>query len=238
MRARVAAQNWSALSEQELPAKKGQFWASLSPIPALGEVGWATTSAKVSQIALLEARTPAPVFRVIFVSMKIALAFILTALLAAPNIVLAQHKLDADGKQAMPYVKIAADVARNVQQDSLNNFLAIFISYRDSDQALQDDDLAPFMKVKKAKPVSFWSTVCFFSTKKDTAICIYFDEKRPFGVVALKAGPNGKLGDPADAYREVSRDMLAKNEHKLSFQEVTVQTDTGAGLTGFRVTAQ
>jgi hypothetical protein len=172
--------------------------------------------------------------------MKIALAFIflLAATLAAPQVVLAQHKLDADGKQALPFVKIAADVARNVQQDSLNNFVAIYISYRDSDQALQDDDLAPFMKIKKAKPVSFRSTVCFFSAKKDVGICVYFDEKKPFGVVALKAGPNGKLGDPASAYREVSRDMLAKNEHRLNFQEITVQTDTGSGLTGFQVTAQ
>jgi hypothetical protein len=170
--------------------------------------------------------------------MRIAFAFILVTFLAAPRAGVAQHKLDADGKQALPYVKLAADVARSVQQDSLNNFVAIFISYRDSDQALQDDDLAPFLKLKEAKPVSFWSTVCFFSAKKDTAICVYFDEKRPFGVVAVKAGPNGKLTDPAGAYKTVSRDMLAKNEHKLDFQEITIQTDTGAGLTGFHVSTQ
>jgi len=163
---------------------------------------------------------------------------VLAALLIIPRPVLGQHKLDADGKQALPYVKIAADVARNVQPDSLNNFVAIFIAYRDSDQALQDDDLAPFMKIKKAPPAGFWSSVCFFSAKKDSAISVYFDGKRPFGVVAVKAGPNGKLGDPAASYREVSQDMLAKNEHKLNFEEIIVQTDTGSGLTGFRVTAQ
>lgn len=169
---------------------------------------------------------------------KTQLAFVLAALLIAPSVALGQHKLDADGKQALPYVKLAADIARNVQQDSLNNFLAIFISYRDSGQALQDEDLAPFMKIKKAQPVSFWSSVCFFSVKKDAAICVYFDEKRPFGVVAVKAGPNGKLADPATAYRTLSRDMLVKNEQKLSFDEIAIQTDTGAGLTGFRLTAQ
>lgn len=161
----------------------------------------------------------------------------LAALSIAP-VLMGQQKLDGDGKAALPYVKIAADVARNVQKDSLNNFLAIFISYRDSDQALQDDDLAPFMKIKKAEPMSYWSSVCFFSTKKDTAICVYFDEKRPFGVVAVKAGPDGKMGDVAAAYRAVSKDMLAKNEHKLSLQEIIVHTDTGAGLTGFQVTIQ
>lgn len=169
--------------------------------------------------------------------MKIAFIFILAALSIVP-VLMGQRKLDDDGKQALPYVKIAADVARNVQKDSLNNFLAIFISYRDSDQALQDDDLAPFMKIKKAEPMSYWSSVCFFSAKKDTAICVYFDEKRPFGVVAVKAGPDGKMGDVAAAYRAVSKDMLAKNEHKLSLQEIIVHTDTGAGLTGFQVTAE
>ena len=172
------------------------------------------------------------------VSMKIAFAMVLAALLIIPRPVLGQHKLDQDGKQALPYVKIAADIARNVQPDSLNNFVAIFMSYRDSDQALQDDDLAPFMKIKKAPPVGFWSSVCFFSAKKDSAICVYFDQKRPFGVVAIKAGPNGKLGDPAASYREVSQDMLARNEHKLNFEETIIQTDTGSGLTGFRVTTQ
>src|SRR5215471_10384277 len=116
--------------------------------------------------------------------MKILLAFALATLLTAPRAALGQHKLDEDGKQALPYVKIAADVARNVQQDSLNNFVAIFISYRDSDTALQDDDLAPFLKIKKAEPVSYWSSVCFFSAKKDAAICVYFSEKKPFGVVS------------------------------------------------------
>ena len=166
------------------------------------------------------------------------MAIALAAWVIVPNILLGQHKLDADGKAALPYVKIAADIAHNVQPASLNNFVAIYISYRDSDQALQDDDLAPFMKIKKAEPVSYWSSVCFFSPKKDAVICVYFDEKKPFGVIAVKAGPDGKLGNPAGAFRAVSGDMLAKNAQRLSFQETSVQTDTGAGLTAFKVTVQ
>jgi hypothetical protein len=172
------------------------------------------------------------------VLVKTTFPIVLAALLMAPSVALGQHKLDADGKEALPYVKIAADVARNVQENSLNNYLAIFITYRDSDQARQDDDLAPFFKIKQAEPTSYWSTVCFFSAKKDAAICVYFDDKKPFGVTAVKAGPNGKLGDAAASYRKVSPEMLAKNDHKLNFEETLIQTDTGAGLTGFRVSAQ
>jgi len=171
-------------------------------------------------------------------SVKIAITFTFVLLLVGSAPVQAQHKLDADGKQALPYVKIAADVAGNVQQNSLNNFTAVFISYRDSDQAKQDDDLAPFMTIKQAEPAGGRSTVCLFSAKKDSAICVYFSEKKPFGIVAAKAGPNGKLADIAAGYRPVSPDMLARSERKVHFEEITVTTDTGAGLTGFHITTE
>jgi hypothetical protein len=170
------------------------------------------------------------------VSVKIALGFIFAALLIASQAAQAQHKLDADGKEALPYVKMAADIALNIQQGSLNNFLAVFVSYRDSDQAAKDGDLGQFMKIKQAVPHGGWSAVCLFSSKKDSAVCVYFEEKTPFGVAAVKAGADGKLGDAAAAYQHVTRDMRAKNEQKLNFAETTVTTDYGAGLTAFQIT--
>jgi hypothetical protein len=170
--------------------------------------------------------------------MRIALTFALTAILMAESAAQGHNKLDPDGKQALPYVKVAAEIAGNVQQGSLNNFLAVFISYRDSDQAARDGDLGPFMKIKQAEPAGGRSTVCLFSSKKDSAICVYFDEKKPFGVVAVKAGENGKFGEVSDSYKRVTQDMRKKSEQKLNFLENTVTTDYGAGLTGFQITAQ
>lgn len=149
-----------------------------------------------------------------------------------------QTKLDPDGKEAIPYVKMAAEIALNAQQPSLNNFLAVYVSYRDSDQAAKDGDLGPFMKIKQAEPHGGWSAVCLFSPKKDAATCVYFDGKSPFGVTSVKAGGDGKLGDAAAGYKRVTRDMRTKNEQKLSFTETTVTTDYGAGLTGFQIATQ
>lgn len=149
-----------------------------------------------------------------------------------------QHKLSPDGKEAIPYVRMAAEVALNLQQSSLNNYLAVFISYRDWDQAVKDVDLGPFMKLKQAEPMGGRSAVCLFSSKKDAATCVYFDEKHPFGVTAVKAGTDGKLGDPAAAYQRVTTEMRKRNEQKLNYVESTVTTDYGAGLTGFQITTQ
>ena len=170
------------------------------------------------------------------VFVKIAIALISTALLIAPRAAHSQNKLDPDGKEAIPYVKMAADIALNVQQNSLNNFLAVFVSYRDSDQAAKDGDLGPFMKIKQAIPMGGRSTVCLFSPKKDSAICVYFDEKKPFGLVAVKAGENGKFGDVSESYKRVTPEMRKKSEQKLNFLESTVTTDYGAGLTAFQIT--
>ncbi|HLW52357.1 MAG TPA: hypothetical protein VKW06_05905 [Candidatus Angelobacter sp.] len=169
--------------------------------------------------------------------MKIALALAFVAGLAASPAIQAQ-KLDPDGKEAIPYVREAVDIAGNVQQGSLNNFLAVFVTYRDSDQAAKDGDLGPFMKVKEAIPIGGRTTVCLFSPKKDDAICVYFDDKKPFGLVAVKAGTDGKFGDANDAYRRVTREMLQKPSRQFKFTEQTVTTDYGAGLTGFQITTQ
>lgn len=167
--------------------------------------------------------------------MRTALIFL--SLLIASSSALAQHKLDADGKQAIPYVRTAIDVALNAEAGSLNNFLAVYVSYRDSDQAAKDGDLGPFMKLKDASPHGGWSAVCLFSPKKDSGTCIYFEEKNPVGMAAAKAGADGKLGDPAGSYRRLAREKRSKSELKLNFNEITVTTDYGAQLTGFQITA-
>lgn len=164
------------------------------------------------------------------------IALIFSTLLIVSLSAQAQHKLSPDGKEAMPYVRMATDVALNAQAGSLNNFLAVYVSYRESDQAARDADLGPFMKIKDAAPHGGWSAVCLFSPKKDSGTCVYFEEKNPVGMVAAKAGADGKMGD-LGSYQRVTREMRGKNEQKLNFNETTVTTDYGAQLTGFQITA-
>jgi hypothetical protein len=167
------------------------------------------------------------------VSMSVCLAGLLFASAAQ-----GQHKFSPDAKEAIPYVKMATEVALNVQHNSLNNYLAVFVTYRDWDQAVKDGDLGPFMKLKEAEGMGGRSAVCLFSSKKDAAICVYFDDKRPFGLTTVKAGADGKLGDPAAGYQRVTNEMRKKNDQKLNYVESTVTTDYGAGLTGFQITTQ
>ena len=170
--------------------------------------------------------------------MRIAMAFTVSAVLLAASAAQGHPKLSPDGKEAIPYVKMATDIALNVQQVALNNFLAVYVSYRDSDQAAKDGDLGPFMKIKDAEPHGGWSAVCFFSAKKDAATCVYFDEKKPFGVASVKASSGSKLADHSAAYQHVTLQMRKKSDQRLDYAETTVTTDYGAGLTGFQITAQ
>jgi hypothetical protein len=138
-------------------------------------------------------------------------------------------------KVPLVFVKIAADVARNVQPQSLIGYLAIYIDSKAWDSGLKDSDLGPFLKVKEAKPDR--SAVCFFSDTKDAATCVYFDGDTAFGVTAVKAGASGKIeaADVANAYKPVSKDMLKKGEQELRFEPGDANTDDGYPLPAFQV---
>jgi hypothetical protein len=137
--------------------------------------------------------------------------------------------------EPLAFVKIAADVAINVQHDTVNGSLGIYISGDNWGSGLKDSDLGPFLKVKEAKPDR--SVVCFFREQKDAAVCVYFDGNTPFGVTAVKAGSSGKIeaGDVAATYKPVSKEMLKKSTEELSFTEGEVNADDGQALPAFAV---
>ncbi len=141
----------------------------------------------------------------------------------------------AQKKEPLTFVKIAADVARNVQPQSLNGYLALYIDSQAWASGLKDSDLGPFLKVKEAKPDR--SAACLFSSAKDVAICVYFDGDTAFGVAAVKAGASGKI-EPSDvpaAYKPVTKDMLKKGEQELRFEPGEAATDDGQPLPAFQV---
>ena len=146
---------------------------------------------------------------------------------------LAQNQPQQKKDEPLAFVKIAADVASNVQHDTLNGSLGIYISEQNWASGLKDNDLGPFLKVKEADR----SAVCFFPEKKDSAVCVYFDGHAPFGVTAVKSGSSGKIeaGDIASTYEPVSKDMLKKGSEELSFTEAGVNADDGQALPAFAV---
>ena len=148
---------------------------------------------------------------------------------------LAQNQPQPKKEEPLSFVKIAADVASNVQHDTVNGSLGIYISEQNWPAGLNDSDLAPFLKVKEAKADR--SAVCFFRNEKDAAICVYFDGDNPFGVTAAKAGSSGRIeaGEVAAAYKPVSKDMLKKGTEEISFTKGEISTDDGQPLPAYAV---
>ncbi len=171
------------------------------------------------------------------VAVSLILAGLLTASLAAaqnqPGPAGAEKK--ESQKDPLSFVKIAADIAGNVQPGSLNGFLALYIDDQSWASGLKDGDLGPFLKVKEAKPGR--SAACLFAPAKDVAICVYFDGDTPFGVTAVKAGASGKIeaGDVPGAYKDVSKEMLKKGEQELRFEPGDAATDDGRAVPAFLV---
>lgn len=152
------------------------------------------------------------------------------------SVALAQLSPEKD--DALPFVKTAADVAGNVQQQSLESFIAIYVEEQKWADAAKDGDLGPFLKLEKASPKAGRSAVCFFSGGKDAATCVYFDGNSPFGVTAVKAANGGAIqaNDIAAAYKPVSKDMLKKGDHNWQFTKLPgLNTDQGVALTAYQI---
>ena len=140
-------------------------------------------------------------------------------------------------KDPLFFVKIAADVAGNVQQTPLNGFLGLYIAPQNWAPGLKDGDLGPFLKAQEAKPGR--SAACLFPNAevKDVAICVYFDGDTPFGVAAVKAGASGKIeaGDVSAAYKAISKEMLKKGEQEVRFEPGDISMDDGQPLPAFQL---
>jgi hypothetical protein len=172
--------------------------------------------------------------------MKFALSFIIAAFIVSASAVSQiQNGID-NTKEPLYFVKIAADITLNLQQNSLNNSLGVYIFPKDWDEAGRDSDLGPFMKLKEAGAKDGRSAACLFSSTKDSAVCVYFDGDFPFGVAAAKAAPGGSItaADVAASYKPVTKEMLKKSDQKLQFTVADVNTDGGVLLPAFAITTQ
>jgi hypothetical protein len=146
------------------------------------------------------------------------------------------EKPAAETKDPLSFARTAADVAANVQSQSLDGYLAIYIDDKNWADGLKDSDLGPFLKIQEAKPGR--SATCFFASGKDAATCVYFDGDTPFGVAAAKVGASGQIqaADIQAAYKPVSKEMLKKATAEINFNASDINTDEGTPLPAFQVT--
>ena len=136
----------------------------------------------------------------------------------------------------LDFIKTTADVARNVLQSNVEGYLGVYVSEQNWAAGLKDSDLGPFLKIKEAKPGR--SAAFLFTNSRDKAVCVYFDGKTPFGVVAVQAAAGGSIkpDDIAPAFKPVSKDMLKKSDQQLQFNSGDVNTDDGVPLPAYQIT--
>lgn len=170
--------------------------------------------------------------------LKVIAPFLAAAFLA--GLAAAQSKTGADKKDAvpkdpLPLVKLASNVASNIQDRNLNSFLGLYIDSQSWASGLKDSDLGPFLKLKE--PQADRSAVLFFSPEKDTAVIVFFDGGSVTGVASAKA-KSGKIeaGDMS-AVKPVTKEMLKDSRQDLQFNKIDLTTDDGDALTGFQVTS-
>ena len=164
----------------------------------------------------------------------VVLAGALAAAASVQNELNQEKSKSNDKNDSLSFIKVAADVAGNVQRETVNNSLGLYVGEGNWASGLNDNDLRPFLKLKEAKPGR--SAACLFTQAKDSAVCVYFDGQSPFGVVAVRAGANGGMQPEAisDGYKAISKEML-KHTGEFSFSPTNLATDEGQELPAFVV---
>ncbi|MGD0738676.1 MAG: hypothetical protein ABR957_03705 [Terracidiphilus sp.] len=141
----------------------------------------------------------------------------------------------AQDKDALKFVRIAADVASNVQTRSIDGYFAIYISPQNWTSASADGDLGPFIQAQEAGAAR--SMACLFSAIKNNAVCVYFEGERAYGLTALRSDPNQPFTSAAVAasYKPITRELLKKAPGKIAFSPVNIKLDNGQAVDGFLV---
>lgn len=140
----------------------------------------------------------------------------------------------AQDKDALKFVRTAADVAINLQPDSIDGYLAIYVGPQNWHAASADSDLGPFIQAQEANPSR--SLVCLFSATRSTAVCVYFDGARAYGT-ALKSKQNNSFtaADAAASYGSITRELLRKPPGTIDFSPTNVNLDNGQELDAYSI---
>src|SRR5262245_65729187 len=73
-----------------------------------------------------------------------------------------------DKNDPLSFIKVAADVAGNVQRETVNKSVGLYVAEGNWASGLNDGDLGPFLKLKEAKPGR--SAACLFTQAKDSDV--------------------------------------------------------------------
>jgi hypothetical protein len=109
----------------------------------------------------------------------------------------------------LDYMRIASDVARNLQRPSLVNYYGWTIDAANWHGALDDNLFGPFLAAQEEKPGRVMGCVIAEMTNND-AICVYFQDDKPYGYVAIKVevGHHFTNEEVKSAFNPITPDLL------------------------------
>lgn len=141
----------------------------------------------------------------------------------------------AQDKNALKFVRTAADVATNVQSESIDGYTAIYVDPQNWTSASTDSDLGPFVAAQEASPSH--GMACLFSRTKNDVVCVYFDDERAYGLTTIKSDRNNPITATAVAasYKQTTKEILKKAPGKIAFSQIVIDLDNGQRLDAYLV---
>jgi hypothetical protein len=127
-------------------------------------------------------------------------------------------------------------VAKKIQKESLEGYLAIVVDEQTWEPASRDGDVGSWIKLNSVK--SGRSMVLLLSPTADAGIAVFFDGDVPFGVAAAHSAKKKAKIPEADiiaSYKPISEEMIAMGSGAASLNPGVVNTDAGAALMAFRI---
>ncbi len=112
------------------------------------------------------------------------------------------------------YVRLASDVAYNMQRDSIDYYNGFIIDSSAWHNALSDKLFGAFLGAQDEKKGQ--ALVCIMSELSNDATCVYFQDHKPFGVAALKVevGHQYTVDEVKAAYKPITPELLQKHADK------------------------
>jgi hypothetical protein len=130
----------------------------------------------------------------------------------------------------------AIQIAKKVQSESLEGYLAIIVDEKAWEAATEDGDMGPWVKLNAPKAER--SVVLLMSPTADAGVAVFYDGDVPFGIAAAHSSKKKQKipeADIAASYKLFKAGMLEMGSGSASLTPGFVKTDGGISMLTFTI---
>jgi len=136
------------------------------------------------------------------------------------------------------YVHVSANVARNLNHESVNTYNAAFFHQENWASGQKDSLFGSFLSLQEAKMNR--AAVCMFNSMETDAVCTFFQDEEPYGALTLETAA-GHPFDPkviSAAYKPVTAELGKEGTFSYTFKflKSMVAMDDGTMVESFFIT--